>query len=338
MDNEARCVGVGQDELDALNFFLPEHDATPTPTGRFPAVEISSAASLSDSKHRPRAASDVAQRDAATVVNQRHRPPVISGQQRQHAMRFRKPRVLHDILTTIAIQTVVVGRWLLASWHKARLHTCATIARTRVSLREVNAAFSMGRSSLCTYVTTGLADSRARFRGLAAGLRPGWLHGHSLRRQPRWSAASFFGGVLVGALLIQLVPMRSLDSPSARELKTTSLRHASPASTAVVATTFVQAPPEADATSPVPAATSSPSGFGGARNYRGGLKIDSQPAGATVFVNNQRVGQTPIALPSLSAGSRAVRLELNGHAPWSRSVRIVANQSTRVSARLEPRR
>jgi len=72
--------------------------------------------------------------------------------------------------------------------------------------------------------------------------------------------------------------------------------------------------------------------------YRGGLSIDSDPAGATVFVNNQRVGHTPIHLPSLPAGSRAIRLELSGYAPWSRSVRVVANQSANVSARLDPAR
>jgi hypothetical protein len=40
-------------------------------------------------------------------------------------------------------------------------------------------------------------------------------------------------------------------------------------------------------------------------------------------------------LKALPVGSRAVRVTLNGYAPWSRGVTVVANRSTTVSAQLD---
>ncbi len=72
-----------------------------------------------------------------------------------------------------------------------------------------------------------------------------------------------------------------------------------------------------------------------ATGYRGALEVDSQPAGATVFVNGQPAGRTPLVLSSLPVGSRAIRIELSGYRPWSQSVRVVADRSARVLARLD---
>ncbi len=68
--------------------------------------------------------------------------------------------------------------------------------------------------------------------------------------------------------------------------------------------------------------------------YRGTLQVNSQPLGASVFVNNKYAGQTPLVLRSMPVGSRAVRLDLAGYQPWSRSVRVSANESTTVRAEL----
>ena len=64
----------------------------------------------------------------------------------------------------------------------------------------------------------------------------------------------------------------------------------------------------------------------------GTLVVTSNPRGANVFINNDFAGRTPLTLRSLPAGSRAVRVGLDGYAPWSRGIRVVANQSTTVAA------
>ena len=70
--------------------------------------------------------------------------------------------------------------------------------------------------------------------------------------------------------------------------------------------------------------------------YRGGLVLNSTPAGAEVVVNGKVVGQTPVVLNDLPVGSRALIVRRDGYSPWSTSVRIVANQRTTVQATLSP--
>jgi hypothetical protein len=67
---------------------------------------------------------------------------------------------------------------------------------------------------------------------------------------------------------------------------------------------------------------------------RGTLIVTSTPRGARVYVNNQLAGQTPLVMRDLAAGSRALRLDLDGYARWSRGVQVVADQSTTVAAQL----
>jgi serine/threonine-protein kinase len=67
----------------------------------------------------------------------------------------------------------------------------------------------------------------------------------------------------------------------------------------------------------------------------GSLSIESRPAGATVFFNNQRLGQTPLALNDLPAGPGTVRLELEGYRSWSSTVAVTAGTRSRVAASLE---
>lgn len=69
--------------------------------------------------------------------------------------------------------------------------------------------------------------------------------------------------------------------------------------------------------------------------FRGSLLVRSEPPGARVFIRDQRVGVTPMVLNNLVIGSRAVRIEADGYEPWSAAVRVVANQQTQVTARLD---
>lgn len=72
-----------------------------------------------------------------------------------------------------------------------------------------------------------------------------------------------------------------------------------------------------------------------ASRLAGALVVDSRPAGAQVFLDGKLAGTTPMTLPSVSAGSHAIRLDHGGYRPWSSSIRIVAGEQNRVTASLE---
>jgi hypothetical protein len=71
--------------------------------------------------------------------------------------------------------------------------------------------------------------------------------------------------------------------------------------------------------------------------FIGGLEITSAPEGARVFVDGPLAGVTPLVIDSLRIGSHAVRVEAEDHILWSSSVRVVANERTRVRITLTPR-
>ena len=72
-----------------------------------------------------------------------------------------------------------------------------------------------------------------------------------------------------------------------------------------------------------------------AARFVGALAVDSRPAGARVFMDGTLVGTTPMALPSVPAGSHAIRIEHDGYRRWSSSVRVVASEQNRITASLE---
>ncbi len=71
--------------------------------------------------------------------------------------------------------------------------------------------------------------------------------------------------------------------------------------------------------------------------FEGILVIASKPTGASVMLDGHPVGTTPLTLPTMSAGSHVVRLELTGYAVWSSSVQVTAGTQNRVTASLERR-
>ena len=73
-----------------------------------------------------------------------------------------------------------------------------------------------------------------------------------------------------------------------------------------------------------------------ATDYRGSLAVSSSPEGANVFVNGMPAGATPVVLEGVPVGSRVVRIDMDGHERWSGAVRIVANEVTRITAKLRP--
>ena len=72
--------------------------------------------------------------------------------------------------------------------------------------------------------------------------------------------------------------------------------------------------------------------------FRGSLVVNSRPSGARVFLNGRSVGRTPLVLKNQPAGSRAVRVDLDGYEPWSSAVQVVADTETRLRAELKMQR
>ncbi|MCB9621115.1 MAG: PEGA domain-containing protein [Sandaracinus sp.] len=54
-----------------------------------------------------------------------------------------------------------------------------------------------------------------------------------------------------------------------------------------------------------------------------GFSLTSDPAGATVFVDGQEKGVTPLTLSDLAPGPRQVRLVAEGRLPWESSINVV---------------
>jgi len=72
--------------------------------------------------------------------------------------------------------------------------------------------------------------------------------------------------------------------------------------------------------------------------FVGTLLIESDPAGAAAFVNQESVGNTPVLLKDLRAGSYVVRLEYAGYQRWSSAATVSAVRQERVKAKLERER
>jgi len=72
------------------------------------------------------------------------------------------------------------------------------------------------------------------------------------------------------------------------------------------------------------------------QRFVGSLAIDSDPIGAAVYVNQERVGFTPLVLQDLRAGSHAVWVESEGYQRWSAGVLVAAAKRTRLVVTLHP--
>jgi hypothetical protein len=68
----------------------------------------------------------------------------------------------------------------------------------------------------------------------------------------------------------------------------------------------------------------------------GAIEVTSRPAGASVVIDNQPVGTTPLVLTQWPAGTQVVRMELNGFQRWSQAVRVPAGQRAKVAVNLRP--
>jgi hypothetical protein len=218
----------------------------------------------------------------------------------------------------------------------AEVSTIRAIRRRRARIRR--AGFRAGLLSHLKHLETTVRARWARSRN--------W---NSLRRlktvriRPevsRWTIrfSIFAVGVAVGVLTPPLGNRSDTSSSQLTPSAASVLAEVRPMpaagnSPAAVGTALVVPPPSVAPApaAPAPRLEASPRAPG----HRGTLVVTSQPGGARVFVNNRLAGQTPLVMNALPAGSRAVRLSLDGYAAWSRGVSVVANQSTTISATLE---
>lgn len=70
--------------------------------------------------------------------------------------------------------------------------------------------------------------------------------------------------------------------------------------------------------------------------FRGALSVDTDVAGAGVYVDGHLAGLTPLMDWQVRAGSHVVRIELDGYQRWSAVIRIVADQTNHLDAKLRP--
>ncbi|GGJ33601.1 PEGA domain-containing protein [Deinococcus roseus] len=66
----------------------------------------------------------------------------------------------------------------------------------------------------------------------------------------------------------------------------------------------------------------------------GNLKVDANVDGAAVYVDGNKVGNTPTTIANLTTGTHNVRITANGYTDYSSTVTIRANQSTNLNVTL----
>jgi hypothetical protein len=95
--------------------------------------------------------------------------------------------------------------------------------------------------------------------------------------------------------------------------------------------------PAAAVRGPAPPAAAAPAPAASSASFTGSLYVDSRPRGAHVTIDGKSVGQTPVTVPEVTAGSHVVRIEMDGKKPVTANPRIVAGQTERVTVSLEDR-
>jgi hypothetical protein len=70
--------------------------------------------------------------------------------------------------------------------------------------------------------------------------------------------------------------------------------------------------------------------------FVGSLVVESEPAGAAVFVDARLRGTTPLEKPvTVTVGTRTVRVTKEGYAPFERNITVASGESAPLRARLE---
>jgi PEGA domain len=151
------------------------------------------------------------------------------------------------------------------------------------------------------------------------------------------SVSAFVCGVIAGGSIVWLSDASRQAGVQSTPSQQTPLdvSRAEASSIAPVGAALLKTPVVEEGKSQAPAAIPS---AGNRRPFRGSLVVNSRPSGARVSLNGRSVGRTPLVLRNQPAGSRAVRVDLDGYEPWSSAVRVVADTETRLRAELRMQR
>jgi serine/threonine-protein kinase len=82
-------------------------------------------------------------------------------------------------------------------------------------------------------------------------------------------------------------------------------------------------------------APTAPASAAAAAHGPAAVRVESRPAGASVYVDGKLVGTTPVSLAAVEAGDHSVRITRDGYKPWSGTVHVAAGEQNRVTASLE---
>ncbi len=167
----------------------------------------------------------------------------------------------------------------------------------------------------------------------------------------------FAGGVVLAAAAAQLATFVVIGPDAARTLTLSNVENVEAATmsapvAAVASPTLEVERPAAPAALPPPAlasiapqrtssrpveqraATNGGNQSRVQREFKGSLVIDSVPQGATVLINQSRVGVTPLRLDDYPAGSYALWVQRDGYERWTMAVLVPANRVTQVTSKL----
>lgn len=65
------------------------------------------------------------------------------------------------------------------------------------------------------------------------------------------------------------------------------------------------------------------------------IRFDSRPPGATIYLDEVRVGVTPLTMNTVAPGTHQVRMEMLGHDTWRTSVTVKDGEQVFVGGSLE---
>ena len=65
------------------------------------------------------------------------------------------------------------------------------------------------------------------------------------------------------------------------------------------------------------------------------VRFDSRPAGATIYLDEVRLGVTPLTINTVTPGTHQVRMEMLGHVTWRNTVTVKEGEQNFVGASLE---
>ena len=202
-------------------------------------------------------------------------------------------------------------------WMAASTATVWNAVMSRVDVSGLGRRLAPALVLLCV-----LAVVTVRFRDPRTGLQDG---GVGDRREVTPSSE----------LILATAPAVIVPAVEAAPLLTTTTQPSEPKSPAVEVArsrrAVLPAPPRKTAPEPVTVKQNA-----APAQFVGTLEVASNPDGASVFVNGQSVGVTPLRLAEQQAGSLALQIRREGYVRWSASIQVPANRVTKVTATLRP--